>query len=786
MKKLLTFGLIVAVLVMGLSVPTVRAASAGDLIKMDGNPTVYYLGSDSKRYVFPNSSAYFTWYKDFSGVVTVSQSELESYGLGGNVTYRPGTRLVKVTTNPKVYAVEPGGVLRWVTTEAIMKSLYGDNPWSMIHDVPDAFWVNYTEGSDITSATYPTGTLVKEAGSSTIYYIDGMEKRAIADTAALDANRFNSAYVLTASSLAAYTAGTSITGQEGALSMIDGVIADPSDPGDSSTGTLTVSLASDTPASTTVVENAMWVKFAKVNLTATGGDVTVDSFQIERFGLAADSNFSNVYLINADTNEMHGSEKTLGSTHSAYVTKDVTITNGTTKAFYLAATMGGTMNAGEMAALGLSEVNVKGSATVVGSFPIKGKEMTMNGTIAIGQVTASDPALATTATKPVGTTNLTMASLRLAVNSTEDVQVEKIRFYQSGTAADGDVANLKLILEGVTLATVSQPTDKYVDFDLSSSPLTITKGQNKDFELKGDIIDGSSRTINFDIYNKADILVKGKTYGFYRLPSGLGSSAPYLNMTETITVSTGTLTVSKATLSTTNISEDATQQEIAAFNFNAEGEAVIITQMVMELNTSSNAGLVTNVTVYDENGAIVAGPVDPTTGSDPDTITLTDTFTVPQGIHEYIVKGDLDSNWAADDTIRIDFANGPDADITAKGDTTGNAITPSPTSEIQADTVTIKVGDLNVSTSSSPAAQTVAAGTNDYIFANFVLDATQSGEDVKVTQLSIHHTTSAANLHSFITGLTLYDGSTALNTPASGESSTTSSNATSTITLTNP
>lgn len=787
MKRFFAIGLIVAMSAMALSVFAVLpvdAASAGDLIKMDGNPAVYYLGSDDKRYVFPNAQAYFTWYEDFSGVVTVSQSELESYSIGGNVTYRAGTYMVKITTDPKTYAVEPGGVLRWVTTEAIATSLYGAEWWLKIQDVPDPFFVNYdSSGADITDATYPDGVLVSETGGTTTYYIEDGTKRPIADETAFNANNFNWDYVLTTSSLSSYTDGTSITGYIEAIATVAG--PGTPEPTPASEGTLTISLASDTPASTTMVENAMWVKYTKFNLTATGGDVIVDSMQIKRLGLAQDSNFSNVYLVDGDTNEIHGSEKTLSSNHAAYVTKDLTIANGTTKTMYTAATMGGTMLAGEMASLAISEVNVKGNASVSGTLPITGNEMTMNGTIAIGTVTISNPALATTATKPVGTTDHTFASIKLAVNSTEDFQVEKIVFYQSGTAADADIANLDLVLEGNVLGTVSEPNDKYVSFDLSSSPYTITKGQNKSFELRGDIVDGSLRTINFDIYNKADILVKGKTYGFYRLLSGLGASAPYYDMAQTITVSTGTLTVSKAVASTTNISESATQQELGAFYFNAEGEPIIVTQVVMEVNTSTTAGELSNLTIYDEDGGIVAGPQDKVDGT-PDTVTFTDTFTVPTGIHTYTVKGDLDSGWAASDWVRLDFAAGPDADVTAKGDVTGNAVTPSPTSEIEGGVATVKIGDLNITTSGSPAAQTVAAGTSNYVFANFVLDATQSGEDIKVTQLQVKHTTSAANIHNYITGITLYDGSTALNTPKSGESGTAASTATSTITLTNP
>jgi len=124
-KKIFAAGVIfVTVLSMSVVVaPAGATASAGDLIKMDGLSSVYYLAADGKRYVFPSEATYFSWYSDFSGVVTISQSELESYPLGKNVTMRPGTKLVKITTNPKVFAVTPGGNLVWVDSEATATTL---------------------------------------------------------------------------------------------------------------------------------------------------------------------------------------------------------------------------------------------------------------------------------------------------------------------------------------------------------------------------------------------------------------------------------------------------------------------------------------------------------------------------------------------------------------------------------------------------------------------------------------------------------------------------------------
>lgn len=127
--------------------------SSGDLIKGESGLSVYYYGSDGKRYVFPNEKTYKTWYSDFDSVIEISDTELGTIPIGGNVTYKPGVKMVKITTDPKVYVVAGGGVLRWVSTETIAEKLYGVGWASQIHDIPDAFFVNYTVGEPITSSS---------------------------------------------------------------------------------------------------------------------------------------------------------------------------------------------------------------------------------------------------------------------------------------------------------------------------------------------------------------------------------------------------------------------------------------------------------------------------------------------------------------------------------------------------------------------------------------------------------------------------------------------------------
>jgi hypothetical protein len=131
------------------------------LVKLpdDGNratqedSAVYYIGADGKRHAFENAKVYATWYSDFSGVTVISAANLASIPLGSNVRYKPGARMVKFTTDPKVYAVSAKGALRWIKDEATVKAIYGDNWNTKIDDLSDTSYTNYSFGADIASAS---------------------------------------------------------------------------------------------------------------------------------------------------------------------------------------------------------------------------------------------------------------------------------------------------------------------------------------------------------------------------------------------------------------------------------------------------------------------------------------------------------------------------------------------------------------------------------------------------------------------------------------------------------
>lgn len=137
------------------------ALPAGSLIKItddhnaetQADSAVYYVGSDGKRHPFPTPSIYHSWYTDFSGVQTVTIGQMAVIPLGANVRYRPGTRLVKFTSVPTVYAISRGGGMREIPNEQIATEIFGTTWATLVDDLSDILFGNYVFGAPISSAS---------------------------------------------------------------------------------------------------------------------------------------------------------------------------------------------------------------------------------------------------------------------------------------------------------------------------------------------------------------------------------------------------------------------------------------------------------------------------------------------------------------------------------------------------------------------------------------------------------------------------------------------------------
>ncbi|MEK7614283.1 MAG: peptidoglycan-binding domain-containing protein [Patescibacteria group bacterium] len=551
-------------------------------------------------------------------------------------------------------------------------------------------------------------------------------------------------------------------------------------------GALSVGAASQ-PANGLAPAGAARVPFTKVTFTAGPADVTVSGVTVGRTGAAVDAVFAGIVLL--DENGMQlGIAKTLNSNHQATIGDPFVVKAGTSRTLTIAGNMASSLTsyAGQVVAVQVDAVNTGG--TVSGSLPIVGAYHTINGTLAIGTATINsssyDPN--TAGSQPIGTTAYRFSGIRFTAGSAEDVTLYSVRWNQTGSVGSGDLSNLVTIVSGTSYPTTVSSDGKYYTSLFGSTGLVITKGNSVDVYLQGDVIGSgaSGRTAEFDIYKSTDVYLTGNVYGYGITPTGSfgtistaathGSAAqatgtPWFQGS-TLSITAGSVTtIGKANeVAAQNIAVNVSGQSLGGYATNFSGEPISVQSTVFTVATTSASlgdNLITSVSIYDGNGAVVAGPVDATWTSaahSGQTLTFTDTITYQTGRHVYTLKGKLPSTTV--NGAQLTVSTTPSSGwTTVTGQTSGNSISLSTLSTAVAmNQMTAKGASLTVAISTQPAGQNVVAGSQDFLFANYQLNAAQSGEDIRLSAFPvvIDVTTSAVTE---LTGCALWNGSTQLN-----------------------
>lgn len=550
----------------------------------------------------------------------------------------------------------------------------------------------------------------------------------------------------------------------------------PTTPAPAGTG-LTVTLAPSQPAPALAPFNAVRVPFTRVQLTASAdGPVTVNSLTVERTGLASDSALTGVVLLDENGVQL-GIAKTLNSEHKATVGEALTIPAGQTRTLTVAGNRAAQGSLGGQT-ISLDVTGVNTSAAVNATFPLRGATHTVNETLAIGSVTmqrgALDPGAAQT--KEVGTTGYTFASVRVTAGSAERVYLKSVRWNQTGSAGSSDLANVRTWVDGTAYDTTVSADGKYYTSVFPGMGLLMDKGFSKEVSIRGDIRSGSARTVDFDIAKRNDLYLVGETYGYGILPPQTGTTAsndnsafnnsedPWYDASE-VTVSTGTMTVTTWTgVQAQNLGVNLQDQTLGGWSVEVRGEPISVATMRFNLTLTDAAGDanvpglgdLTNITLLDASGKVLAGPVDgsgATTAAG--TITFTDTVTFPVGTTNLVMKAKLGTDFGNNDTLAASTTPGTGW-TTVTGQTTGNSITPSPSTALTGPTMTVRGASLSVTVSSQPSARTVIAGASKFEFARYILDASASGEDIRLTSLPLAYDTTGTASNS--TSCQLYDG----------------------------
>jgi len=551
------------------------------------------------------------------------------------------------------------------------------------------------------------------------------------------------------------------------------------------TGTgLSVSAASQ-PANGLAPEGTSRVPFTNFTLTAgTDGDVVVNSVVVQRVGPGSNAAFAGVVLIDQDGVQL-GTDKSFNSNDQATIGEKVTIPAGQSRTFTVGGNMAASLDAqaGEVPAISVIAINT--SAAVSGSLPITGAFHTLNATLLTGTLSLDiSSAFASNApvTKEIGTTAYKVTGFRVTAGSAEDLMLKTLRLNQTGSVNTAtDLANIQVVVGGTVYPATVSADGQYVTANFGSGVL-LPEGDNVEIYVQYDIVGSNSngRTVIFDVDDTTDIYAVGQTFGFGVSPA-IGSTAvsTLTRGTNSTTETTGTpyiwgnqvtiegasvTTITKATeVPAQNIGVNVPNQPLGGFLVDIKGEAITVQTLAVTVASSSGSGsgLLTNVSIVDENGAVVAGPVDASGAGT--TLTFSDEITFPTGRHIYTIRGKVASG-IGDDTIYTLSMNPSTQWTTVKGEQTGDTISITQTS-FNMNAMTVEAAELAVAVSASPVAQTIVKGGQDVLFANIQLNASQSGEDLRISTIPLTYTNAAlAGAPNKLSSCVLKDGSTTLNT----------------------
>jgi hypothetical protein len=526
--------------------------------------------------------------------------------------------------------------------------------------------------------------------------------------------------------------------------------------------------AGSQPANSLAPEGASRVPFTTFTLTNSSNvAVTVNGVTVQRTGLGSNSVFSGIVLVDSN-NVQIGNSKTLNSNDQATVGDTFTIQPGQSMTLTVAGNMAASLDAFSGQIVSLSVVGVNTTATVSGSLPITGASQTINGTLAIGSVSTStssfDPG--SNQNKSIGDSAVRFAGVRFTANSSEDLQRFSIRWRQTGTASSADISNVVTVVNGTSYPTTVDASGKYY-VSVFPGGILIAKGNSADVYVQGDITgsNASSRTVEFDLDKTSDVYFVGQTFGYGVAPTSTDGHLTHGYVT-TIQGGSATAIQNASSVVSANIPLNVNNTILGGFQTNFVGEPVSVSGITLTISTTSGSlvDLVTGISIVNENGAVVAGPQDATwtTGHVTQTVTLSDTVTFPLGLHTYTVKGKIPSTTANGTAIRLSTT--PSTGWTSPtGQTSGNTVT-LPSGSVTMSTQTVKGASLNVQAAPTPVTQTIVAGGTGVTLGTIQLDATQSGEDIRVNSIPLDIVISNADDYTELNTCQLYNGSTALNT----------------------
>ncbi|MDD5731863.1 MAG: hypothetical protein PHU42_03165 [Patescibacteria group bacterium] len=552
---------------------------------------------------------------------------------------------------------------------------------------------------------------------------------------------------------------------------------------------MTVGLSSDTPASANIPRGARGVTFTKLVVNGGSSAANINTLTVKRIGAGAPGDFDNVYLYDGDNRLTTGKSINTSSNEVVFGALNLSIPANSQKILSIVGDIAAGAGQGNSSAFEVESAAKIIGAAFTGNFPIIGSYMT-NANALVGQVTVTKSGSITD--PKIGEQGVQIAEFNVQATGTEDITVRRIALTNLGSVSSTNLTGLALKLNnGTPVATSTGFVNDIATFVLST-PLVITNGSNKIFQLFANVTGRVNDTIKIDIDNDADIYATGNTYGYgvSVVRTGYDNSIGAADASWS-TLLGGTITITSSGPQTADMGQNLTDKALLnlAIASGANAEVRTLTIKITGTDLLNNGGLnntayFTNIKVSDSNGNIVVGPKELTTGGAnggaldlTQTLAFTDRFTLTAGqTLNLVVSANVSSVAPALSTIHADLVAFGATDI--KSLDTNDYITDIvPSTDIVGKTMTVKVSGLAVSLASTPATQIAVVNKQNVDTVGFLLTA-GTASAVTVTSImftgyidgnnnGVYNQTSGGvdggkNLRDVISSVTLFNATTGL------------------------
>lgn len=588
----------------------------------------------------------------------------------------------------------------------------------------DVSWMSSTSNIDNTTAAHRPGVLVNNKGTVQLMGTSGL--LGIPDLATFNSwgYSFNDVVPANAADMAMTQTGVMAARVAGQLSPTG--VANPGQT-QTSSGSVSVSLASDTPVAGTIVKGAAATPLAKFVFTGSG---TVTQVQVKRTGVSADAVLSNVYLFDGST-RLTDAASVGGNSTVTFANANGLFTVSGSKTISVVADIDNSSNttSGQTVALQLVSYTVTGGSAA--SVTVTGNLMTVS---AVSDLATIDFA----AVSPTGGSYDPAADVEVFRSNvavgTRDVTMSRLSLRQIGSVNTSDITNFRLRVDGQQLSQVQNMTsDGYVNF--AFSPVTLKSG-TRVVSVLADIIGGSSRTFQFSIRNKADTQFTDTNYGVNIAPTYKSGAFPVAESTNSINA--GTVTIQKNTDSpSVDVTNNSSDVSLATYTVTAYGEPMKIETIKAGFSSSNNSvgslrngRLLINGAQYGSTATLVTAS---TTGT-----TYTLNYTVQPGTPVTLeIRADMYDNDGSNSLVN---GNSVTASLLATSSNvqrmTSLGYVSYPTATITGNSINVVTGSMALNLNANYANQTTPLPQTGYKIASFNLVGSTS-EDINVTGIDV-------------------------------------------------